>query len=378
MRKILEITRKEFIQTFRDRKMLAIIFVAPVLQVILLGYAVTTDIKHIRTGIIDQDNSVDSRRMISRIFNCGYFDPAPAPANDKQIDSYFDHGRTDMVIKFPPDYSKKLKRHNPADIQVIVDGSDSNMAMIGVNYLNAIVMTENREYLEHVTAELSGRFGRQVQLPFLDSAVRIRYNPDLKSSHYMVPGVIALILTMTTMLLTSMALTREKELGTIEQILVSPIKPSELVIGKTLPFIVIGMADVLLVITAGLLIFNLPFRGNFWLLMSAALLFVLTTLGTGLFISTVSRTQQQALLTSFMVIFPSMILSGFVFPIDNMPVPVQPLSYFIPLRYFLVVIRSVILRGAGLNILWPQLAALAVFGSIIIVLSMLRFRKKLE
>ncbi|MCX5776219.1 MAG: ABC transporter permease [Candidatus Firestonebacteria bacterium] len=377
MKKILNLAKKEFIQTFRDRKMLPIIFVAPVLQLIILGFAVTTDVKHIYLSVIDRDNSAESREIVGAALNSGYFDIKISPKKESEIEEIFKAGKTDFVLYFPPEYSKNIKMNKKAAFQIIADGSDATLTGIGFNYLNEIVQEKNKQLRDSIMNKRAGLSGKSISFPQVIPEVRVMYNPGLKSANYMVPGVMALILTLMTMLLTSMSITKEKENGTLEQLVVSPLKPYEIIFGKTLPFIIIGMIDVVLVIAGGIIVFNIPVLGSLWLLAVCSLIFIMSTLGIGLYISTISRTQQQAMLTTFIVIFPAMILSGFVFPVTNMPEPAQYITYFIPLRYYLTIIRGIVLKGNGLDILWPDILALAAFGLIIFTLSSLRFRKKL-
>ena len=377
MRRIFELTKKEFIQAFRDKKMLAIIFVAPIIQLILLGYAVTIDIKHIYVGVWDADKSQYSRELTSKILNSGYFDFRGVVENDAQLEENFKRSKYDFVLYFSPDFSRKIKKFEKAQFEIIADGSDSNLTAIGMNYLNQIIIKENNYRRNKNINKISGVMRQKINLPLISPQIRIRYNPELKSSDFMVPGVIGLILTLTTMLLTSMAITREKEAGTIEQLIVSPLKPLEIIVGKTLPFLIIAMADIVLVLTVSTFAFNIYVKGSLLLLFVSSLLFVLSTLGVGLFISTISKTQQQAMLTGFMFNFPSMIISGFTFPISNMPLAIQYLSYAIPLRYFFIIIRGIILKGNGIAILWPEILSLFIFGITILFLSALRFQKKI-
>ncbi|OGF48013.1 MAG: ABC transporter permease [Candidatus Firestonebacteria bacterium RIFOXYA2_FULL_40_8] len=377
MKKIFNLAKKEFIQTFRDKKMLPIIFVAPVIQLILLGYAVTTDVKHVYISVVDRDNSVESRELVGAALNSGYFDLKPGVEKESEIEESLKTGKSDFVLYFPPNYSKNIKMNKKATFQIIADGSDATLTGIGLNYLNEIVQRKNKEIRDKVMSSRAGLLGKSITFPQVSPEVKVMYNPELKSANYMVPGVMALILTLMTMLLTSMSITKEKENGTLEQLVVSPLKPYEIIFGKTLPFVLIGMLDVILVVSGGILVFNIPMLGSVWLLAACSLIFIMSTLGIGLFISTISRTQQQAMLTTFMFIFPAMILSGFVFPITNMPEPAQYITYFIPLRYFLTIIRGIILKGNGIEILWPEIAALIVFGIVIFTLSSMRFRKKL-
>ncbi|OGF48034.1 MAG: ABC transporter permease [Candidatus Firestonebacteria bacterium RIFOXYC2_FULL_39_67] len=377
MKKIFNLAKKEFIQTFRDKKMLPVIFVAPVIQLILLGYAVTTDVKHIYLAVIDRDNSVESRELVGAALNSGYFDLKQGVEKESEIEEALRSGKADFVLYVPPNYSKNIKMNKKASFQVIADGSDATLTGIGLNYLNEIVQRKNKEIRDKIMNSRAGLLGKSISFPRVSPEVKIMYNPELKSANYMVPGVMALILTLMTMLLTSMSITKEKENGTLEQLVVSPLKPYEIILGKTLPFVIIGMVDVVLVITGGIVVFNIPILGSVWLLAVCSLIFIMSTLGIGLFISTISRTQQQAMLTTFMFIFPAMILSGFVFPVTNMPEPAQYLTYLIPLRYFLTIIRGIILKGNGIEILWPEIAALIIFGVVIFTLSSMRFRKKL-
>ncbi|OGF52126.1 MAG: ABC transporter permease [Candidatus Firestonebacteria bacterium RifOxyC12_full_39_7] len=377
MKKIFNLAKKEFIQTFRDKKMLPVIFVAPVIQLILLGYAVTTDVKHIYLAVIDRDNSVESRELVGAALNSGYFDLKKGVEKESEIEEALRSGKADFVLYVPPNYSKNIKMNKKASFQVIADGSDATLTGIGLNYLNEIVQRKNKEIRDKIMNSRAGLLGKSISFPRVSPEVKIMYNPELKSANYMVPGVMALILTLMTMLLTSMSITKEKENGTLEQLVVSPLKPYEIILGKTLPFVIIGMVDVVLVITGGIVVFNIPILGSVWLLAVCSLIFIMSTLGIGLFISTISRTQQQAMLTTFMFIFPAMILSGFVFPVTNMPEPAQYLTYLIPLRYFLTIIRGIILKGNGIEILWPEIAALIIFGVVIFTLSSMRFRKKL-
>lgn len=377
MKKILQLAKKEIIQTFRDKKMLPIIFIAPVLQLIMLGYAVTTDVKHIYLSVMDLDNSVESRELTGAALNSGYFDPVGVIEKESEIEGVLKTGKADFILYFPPEYSNNIKMNKKASFQIIADGSDSNLTAIGLNYLNDIVQRKNTEYRNRVMQARAGLNGKTISFPQVTPEFKIMYNPELKSANYMVPGVMALILTLMTMLLTSMALTKEKESGTMEQLIVSPLKPHEIVFGKTLPFVLIGMLDVVIVIAGGILVFNIPVVGSLWLLAFCSLVFISSTLGIGLFISTISRTQQQAMLTTFIFIFPAMIISGFIFPVSNMPQPVQYLTYFIPLRYYLTIIRGIVLKGNGFEILWPEILALVIFGAGIFYLSSLRFKKKL-
>jgi ABC-2 type transport system permease protein len=277
-----------------------------------------------------------------------------------------------------------VERGETAKVQVLIDGTNSNTAAIVSSYATTVVNSyANRVFLEQsqkrlVTRTLAEGGPVSLKLPRLRLQSRVWFNPDLKSRNYFVPGVVVNILTLVTLMLTAMAIVREKEIGTMEQLMVTPIQPLELIIGKTAPFAVVGLLDTVLITTVALLIFRVPFRGSVWVLLVCTILFLLTTLGTGLFISTISQTQQQAMMSSFFFFMPAFMLSGFAFPIRNMPLPVQYLTFLNPVRYFMEIVRNLFLKGSGISVLWPQMLALLIFGLTILVLSSLRFHKRLD
>ncbi len=377
MGRILHITRKEFIQAFRDPRMFGIIFIAPIFQLFLFGYAVTQDVRNITVAVMDLDRSAASRELVRSIFHSGCFSDRGSADSDKAISETLVKGWCDMVIVFPAGFSDRLDRGETAPLQVLLDGSESNSASVGAGYLGKILASYTRSVIEERGARLAALSGRAARpgLP-VTPEVRYLYNPELKSSFYMVPGVLAMILLIVTMLLTSLAITREREIGTMEQLVVTPIKPWELLAGKMLPFVVIGMIDMTLILVVAVGHFGLPLAGSLALLYLAALAFLFTTLGMGLLISTVSRTQQQAIFVSLLVMMPSVLLSGLMFPIANMPEPVQWLTYANPLRYFLVIVRGVVLKGNGLPTLAPQFYLLSALGALVFSLAVARFRKQ--
>lgn len=369
-RTVRHIIRKEFIQTFRDRRMLFPIFVAPVVQLILFGYAVTTDIKHISLAVLDYDRTHESRHLVSsfsqsKSFNLDFYLKSP-----QEIDVLLEKEKIKAAVVIPRNFERNLKKGAQTSLQVILDGTDANSATIIMSYISQLIV----KHSENILTEIRDNGGGGIVV----SQPRVWYNPNLKSSVYMVPGVICLILLITTLLLTSMAVTKEREMGTLEQLIVSPIKPWELILGKTIPFVFIGFCDVVLIISAGKLIFDVPIRGNLLFLFGVALLFVLTTLSLGLFISTISRTQQQAMMTAFFFAMPAMLLSGIFSPIENMPRIIQQITLLNPLRYFSTAVRGILLKGNDISILWPQVLALFIFGITASVFSSLRFKKYLE
>jgi ABC-2 type transport system permease protein len=365
---------KEFIQVFRDPRMRMVIFVIPCVQTLVIGYAVTTDVRHVPTAVYDLDQSTLSRELVARFEASGYFDVAHHAQSDREVERLVDHGRASAVLRINRGFAEDLRAGRTAQVQVIVDGTDSNTAAIVMGYVGRIAREVSRQVLVERINRLQGAV-RGPGRPELRS--RAWFNENLESRNYFVPGVIVIVITLVTLLLTSMAVVREKEIGTMEQILVTPIRPAEFILGKTVPFALIAFADVFLVTAVGVFWFQVPIRGSFLLLLGATGVYLMTTLGVGLLISTISQTQQQAMLATFFFFFPAMMLSGFVFPIANMPPAVQWLTYLDPLRYFLVIVRGVFLKGVGLGVLWPEVVALAIIGVATLWLASMRFRKTL-
>lgn len=365
---------KEFIQVFRDPRMRMVIFVIPCVQTLVIGYAVTTDVRHVRTAVVDFDNSVESRDLVARFEASGYFDVVERSDDDRRVRELVDRGRVSMVLKMNRGFGEDLRAGRTAPLQVIVDGTDSNTASIVMSYVGRLTREVSHEILlERIErARGAGRRPGGVEL-----RSRAWFNENLESRNYFVPGVIVIVVTLVTLLLTSMAVVREKEIGTMEQILVTPIRPAEFILGKTLPFALIGMADVLLVSAVGTFWFEVPIRGSLLLLLGCSALYLIPTLGIGLLISTVCGTQQQAMMSTFFYFFPAMMLSGFVFPIANMPEVVQWITLLNPLRYFLIIIRGIFLKGVGADVLWPQIVVLAVMGLVALWFVSTRFHKTL-
>lgn len=371
--RVLAMIRKEFLQLRRDPVALRLTLVAPILQLVLLGYAATLDARNIPTVVCDLDNSVQSRALIRSVLESGYFSEVGRSARPDRALSRLDEGKALVALVIPADFGGKLEGRSVATVQAMVDGSNSNEATTAIGHLSGVVLNQAIDAaVRRLPAEtLDGRGG-----PPLTAEMRVRYNEAMQSSHYMVPGVIGLILLVTTMLLTSLAVTREKEIGTIEQILVTPIQGAEFLVGKLIPYVLLGLFNVAVVLLVGRFWFGVPMRGSVPLLYALSGLFLLTTLGAGLFAASISRSQQQAMLTCMAFVTPNMLLSGFIFPIENMPVAIQGLTYLMPLRYFLVIIRGILLKGVGMPILWPQALALAGFGAIIFLASIAAFRRQ--
>jgi ABC-2 type transport system permease protein len=370
--RIVALLRKEFTQLSRDKKLLPIILLAPVLQLGLMGYAISVDIKDIAIAVCDQDKSAESRALAEKFVTSGYFTIEYATDDYKAVQGYLDEGKVTMVLVIPHRFGDRIVSKQPAKVQVLVDGSEGNTTAIAVGYFSEIL----GQYSANILADVAGP---RHPMGGIDPEVRAWYNPELKARNYMVPGLLVMILLAGTMNLTSMAIVREKEIGTLEQIMVTPITPTELMIGKIVPFTAISSANATVVVLTMVFGFGIPIRGSVPLLIGLSGCFLLTSLGLGLFLSTISRTQQQAMMVGqFFIIQPMMYLSGFIFPIDNMPKILQAVSWGIPMRHFLFIVRSLILKGVGLESLWLQACILLLMGVAVLSGSILRFHKKLD
>jgi len=375
MKTIFHIITKEFIQFRRDRKMFGLSFVAPVFQLLILGYAANLDVSEIPLIILDQDRTVESRSLIANFTNTGYFKNVGYIERSDEIDHFLDDGHASFALVIPRGFGGKLAAGESSPLQLIADGSETTAGGIGVSYASIIIS----RFSQDVLLETLQRRGVTKLPPRLGVEARVWYNPELKSRNFMVPSVLGLLLMVLTMILTSLAIVKEKELGTLEQLVVTPIRSHQLILGKIAPFLIIGLIDVVLVVGVARLFFGLELKGDFWLLFLLNIIFLMTTLGLGLFVSTMAHTQQQAMMTSiFFIMLPMMFFSGFVFPIENMPGIIQGVSYLMPLRYFFVIVRGLFLKGVGLDVLWPQALALFGFGVIILSLSVAKFRKRLS
>jgi ABC-2 type transport system permease protein len=363
MERIFRLMIKEFIQALRDPRMKALIFVLPVIQLLIFGYAVTTDVNQIKTVVVDQDNSPQSRAFLERFSSSGTFRIIGTSRNGNSLTEYLDKGAAVVGIQVKRGFAEDIALGRSPVVQVVIDGTDSNNGTVAMNY----------------TQRIASAFGEgQQHSPLVKVQSRTWYNPDLKSRNYNVPGVIAIILLMTSLLLTSMAIVREREIGTMEQLMVTPLSALEFVLGKSLPFALICFVDVIVVTLVGVTWFNIPIRGNFLLLLFGAALYLMSSIGVGLLISTISKTQQEALMSCFFFYFPAVLLSGFMFPISNMPQAAQWITLINPLRYFLVIVRGIFLKGTGFKELWPQFLALAFLGSAFLTYSVTRFKKRMS
>jgi ABC-2 type transport system permease protein len=378
------IIRKEFIQALRDPRMRSMLFIPPLLQLLIFGYAVNLDVDTARVAWMDQDRTPESRSLYAYFAGSGHFIIAAAPTDEHQMQNLLDRGEVEGVIRVLPGFARDVERGHTANVQVLLDGTNSNTASIIsgfasqtiARYSQDVSSEQSRDRLVGGTMTSGGPVS--MPMPQVIANTRVWFNPDLKSRNYFIPGVVVNIIALVTLSLTAMAIVREKEIGTMEQLMVTPIRPVELILGKTLPFVLVGYWDLILVVTAALVVFHVPFNGSFVLLLGASFAFLLTSLGAGLYISTISRTQQQAMMATTLIFQPFFMLSGFSFPIRNMPQMVQYLTFINPVRYFMEIVRGVFLQGAGMDTLWPQVLALSVFGVIVLWLSVRRFRKQVE
>jgi ABC-2 type transport system permease protein len=374
LERIKSILIKEFLQTFRDPRMLVMIFISPVIQTLVFGYAANRDVKNVPTAIYDLDNTRESRDLVRKFLYSKYFTAAYYVYTDAEQDELINKGRVSAVLRLDRGFGRDLTGNRSAQVQLILDATDSNSASIILSYANTIIQDYTNEQLrDRETLYLKGRY----LYPGVDMRDRAWFNENLMSKDYYIPGVIALIITVMSLLLSSMAIVREKEIGTMEQLIVSPLRPIELILGKLTPFGIIAVAEVVLVTILGGWWFQIPMRGSLLLLLGCTVIYLLTSLGVGLFISTFSATQQEAMLATFLFFFPANLLSGFMYPIQNMPVSIQYVTYLNPLRYYLVILRGIFLKGIGIDVLYPQIIALLLMGLAVITFSALRFRRTL-
>jgi len=375
MRRLWYVMWKELLELRQDPRLFSIIFLAPVIQLTLLGYAATTDVKDVPLVVVDQDRSPASRQLISRFDASPYFSIAGTVGNVNDVEPWLERGKAWLALTIPADFHEAVDGGRAATLQIIADGTDSSSTGIAMGYAASLVNAYNQELARQRLLAA----GQDVPPTAIDARIRVWFNPELESRYFMIPGIVALLLLVITTNLSSMAVVREKELGTLEQLNVTPITRWQLIVGKLLPYAVIGVIDVVLVIAVALLWFRIPLLGSPVLLFATSGIYLLTTLGLGLFISTISDTQQQAMMTgTFFFLTPMLYLSGFIFPIENMPAVIQPFTYLIPLRYFIVIVRGIFLKGIGWSVLWPQIAALLTWGLVIVGLAVARSRKTLN
>jgi ABC-2 type transport system permease protein len=377
LQRIKALLHKEIKQALRDKRLRIIIFGSPLIQLFLFGYAVNTDVRNIRTVVCDRADTSSSRGLTDAFQASGYFRIVQRSRDLRLAEALVDKGDAQVVLVIPERFSWNLHRGRIADLQMIVEGTDSIVASNAVSYGNMIIAAHLQKIVKPPPS-ITMTTTASTRIPQVRPETRVWFNPDLKSRNFFVPGVIALLLTLVSLVLTSFSIVREWEVGTMEQLIVTPLKPIELIVGKTLPFFLVGLIDLVLIFLVGTLWFRIPFRGNILLLAFSAVLYLINALSIGILISTISRTQQQALMVIFFYFNPSMLFSGFVFPIYNIPLLMRWISYINPLTYFLVIVRGVFLKGVGITVLWPQLLFLALAGPMLLGISVKRFHKKLD
>jgi ABC-2 type transport system permease protein len=374
LRRVAHLMRKELVELRQDPRLFGIVIVAPILQLAVLGYAATTDVKDVPLLVVDADRSPASRELIRRFEQSANFVIVDVAGSTAAIDDSLDGGRAWMALSVPPGFGADVAAGRQAALQLVADGTDSNSTTVALGYARGLVAGYGRD----LVAERALAAGRGRTEPLVTAEIRVWFNPGLESRDFMIPGIIALLLLVITTNLSSMAIVREKEVGTLEQLNVTPLARWELIAGKLLPYAGIGLLDVVLVTAVAIGWFEVPFRGSLLLLFVMSGVYLLSTLGLGLFISTISHTQQQAMMVAtFFFLTPMIYLSGFIFPIENMPAWIQPATYLIPLRYFLVILRGLFLKGVGLETFWPQALALFAWGAVVLTLAVLRSSKRL-
>jgi ABC-2 type transport system permease protein len=367
------ITRREFIDVVRDRRSLVLTFLYPISMLILYGYGIRYDVDNVPLTILDYDESPESRDLTQQMLRSGYFQVVRWAANQSDVERDLMTDASKAAVIIPVDFAAHIRSGEPVTVGALVDGSDSNSATIAQGYLLAMIS----RYAAGLPVAVATA-GMPSAGPLIDLKSRVWYNPELKSVNFIVPGVIAVIMMIVGAILTALSIVKEKERGTIEQILVSPIRPLEMMVGKIIPYVIIAFIDLVIVVVAGYVVFHVPIKGSLFQLAFFALFYLIASLGTGVFVSTIADSMQSAMLAAiFLSLLPSILLSGFVFPLDNMPAPIQFISYFFPGRYFVTAIRGIYLKGVGISVLWPEAVLLLCFSTGIVWLSASRFQEKL-
>jgi ABC-2 type transport system permease protein len=374
--RIWQMVVKEFIQVMRDPRLRFSLLVPPIIQMIVFGYAATFDVHNVATAVLDLDHSQESRELVARFANSGYFQLTHTLTDRAQIAGLIDRGRVTLAIQILPGFAEDMHKRKDAAVQVILDGTNSNTALIALGYVNQISQGYQQDYRRDYLNRIAPL--GTAQIPEVRLEERPWFNKSLEDRLYFVPGTIGTVLMIMVMTMTAFAIVREREIGTLEQIMVTPISPAEFILGKTIPYLLVALAELLIISLVGVFWFGIPMHGSILILLAGSLLFIASVLGVGLFISTISNTQQQAMVASFFFIMPANTLSGFGFPISSMPVALQWMTYLIPLRYYLVVLRATFLKGVGFDVLWPQFVGMAILAAILLTASSLRFRKTLD
>jgi ABC-2 type transport system permease protein len=369
--RIFPIMRKEALHIRRDPRSLYMAIGLPIVLLILFGYAITFDIRHVAVTVADLDGSLASRDLVARIRASEYFDLRGLARDDRDASRWLEEGRVKIALVIPRDFGRDLGRRSLPAIQILVDGSNNNTALVALGYISGLVQAYAQDALREMTS------GREV--PSVDPRIRIWYNPELRSTNFIVPGLIAVVMMVMTTMLTSLTIAREWENGTMEQLITGPVRSPEIALGKIAPYFLLGVAQIVLVVVAGTLLFKVPLRGNLLCLAVVSAVFLFCAQGIGLFISISARSQQLAFMLSIILtMLPSFILSGFIFPISSMPKAIQAVTYLVPARYFLATLRGIFLKGYGFALIWPEILALAAFGFLMFVFCVRRLKLRLD
>jgi ABC-2 type transport system permease protein len=366
---------KEFIQILRDPRARFSLIAPPIVQMLIFGYAASFDVRHVTTAVLDLDHSQESRELVSRFQASDYFDTGHHLGDSAEIANLIDRRKIVLAIHIMPGFAESLRKGQTGQVQVILDGTDSNTALVALGYVGSITQRFSQQYLQD---HMMRTMPQDARVPSVELVQRPWFNPDLSSTWFFVPGTIGALTLTLVMTMTAFAIVREREIGTLEQIMVTPVSPVELIAGKTFPYLVIALVQLTIVALLAVFWFRVPFHGSVMVLMLGSLLFIFSVLAIGLLISTISATQQQAMVTAFFFIMPAITLSGFSFPISSMPVFLQWLAYIDPLRYYEVVLRDSFLKGNGIALLWPQMVAMAILGGVLITFAAIRFHKTLD
>lgn len=373
MKRLKALLIKEFIQMRRDRLTLSIMLVMPIMQLLIFGFAINTDVKHLSTIVYDRSISADSRDLLTSLTSTEYFDINYVANHINEVNEAVDSGKAKVGIVIPPDFAENIKHGRTASVQMIVDASDSMVASSAMSAAQLITQSKSQQIM---LEKLRGFTGKAVEMPY-DIRIRPWYNPDAITAYYMVPGIMGVIITLTMILITSMAIVRERERGTMEQLIVTPMKSWELMLGKIIPYIIVGYIQMTVALMVAILVFDLPLRGSILLLYGLTALFLVASLSLGILISTIAATQMQAMQMSFFIIMPSFLLTGFMFPRESMPWLFNMMGYLFPLTYYLQILRGIILKGVGVSMLWAPTLGLCLFISIVLLVSIKKFKKKL-
>jgi ABC-2 type transport system permease protein len=374
-KRLLPIIRKEFIHLIRDIRTLAMMFILPVIMLILFGYAVSFDVNHIPLMVLDRDKSTASREFVSKFTNSGYFELVEDLTSDNDFADRMDSGRAKVIFNIPRDFSRKIAAFKKAEVQVLLDGSDPTWASSALGYINSI----SEEYYKGLLKAVFARQGLRAAGEPINLRIRVWYNETLRSLNFFIPGLICIILMMMSATLTSLTIVSEKEQGAMEGLVVSPIRKNELILGKVLPYVIVAFADVLMVTAIGVFWFQVPLKGSLLLLSVNSLIFLIGAMGIGIFISTLASSSQEAMQIALLVsLLPSLLLSGFVFPLESMPWLLQGISFLIPARYFLTILRGIFLKGVGLNYLWAEMLFMTALSVLVMTVTVMRFKKRID